>query len=590
MDFYFQSIAVYVSRRNVRRIITVLLIYSAVTIAISANNIHKFDSLVNKVSQMQSMHQAKTKLLIAQLYSMSHGNPDSLKLLPQCIYWEASTNYVQSCNDSVLLSKINSTLNMLSAEHHPYEWALGHLALGLHYTMQGDYAEAFVASLQALEYFSSLNDSLFIARTLISLGNTCYYIHSFEMAEDYFTQASLFVHPPQIDYYQIETGKARIYFTQQQFDSTISSLSEMTKSAKQQCDTVRLATIYLNLAACYQWKNEPDTAFQYYEKVLDWVKCIDNSRFKFTFYQNMATYYAAYTNDLQKPVYYYHLAKNMATNNNNLDQLSYLYYGLAKTFERFNCTDSAYFYLNLNNDLKDRLASNSKTIESYRAYISAVLETSDKELQIARQAVVIRNRQFWFVIFLFISIALVMVLLLIIMRQKRSAMTVQIEQGKEMHRAMTVQLEQDREIQSLQEEKITLQVRELTSHAMHLAHKDDILQQISDRIKMLPVNNEVKEIQQILKNNLSTDQSWESFMLHFSKVHPDFFERLKARATGLTENNLRICAYFRVGLSTKEIAQILNTTVGAVKRSRNRLKNKIGLGEDNSLDDFLRGV
>lgn len=91
---------------------------------------------------------------------------------------------------------------------------------------------------------------------------------------------------------------------------------------------------------------------------------------------------------------------------------------------------------------------------------------------------------------------------------------------------------------------------------------------------------------------MNTEAAWEDFMLHFQKIHPKFFQKLKSYhgAKKLTENELRLCAYFRIDMSAKQIAQILNVSPEAIRIHRYRLKKKLMLGEEENIDDFIRNV
>jgi uncharacterized ubiquitin-like protein YukD len=100
----------------------------------------------------------------------------------------------------------------------------------------------------------------------------------------------------------------------------------------------------------------------------------------------------------------------------------------------------------------------------------------------------------------------------------------------------------------------------------------------------------VKALKQIVKDNLMAEQVWDNFVIHFNNVHPDFFEKLKQRAPTLTENNLRLCAYLRISMTPKQIAQVLNISFENVRKSSYRLKKKLLLGEEDNLYDFLRNI
>ncbi|MCE7996904.1 MAG: tetratricopeptide repeat protein [Roseivirga sp.] len=142
------------------------------------------------------------------------------------------------------------------------------------------------------------------------------------------------------------------------------------------------------------------------------------------------------------------------------------------------------------------------------------------------------------------------------------------------------------------EESLALKERELTNITMLSHEKNELLQQIGDQIakignkvddKIIP---NLKEIKQTISSNIS-DKTWESFTYHFEQVHPKFFNKLKAKYDDLSQNDLRLCAYIKVGLNNKVIAQMGNVTHAAVKKNVNRLKKKLGIGPDDSLRDFI---
>ncbi len=142
------------------------------------------------------------------------------------------------------------------------------------------------------------------------------------------------------------------------------------------------------------------------------------------------------------------------------------------------------------------------------------------------------------------------------------------------------------------EEALALKERELTAVTMLSHEKNSLLEQLGDHIKIVStkVDKEVipdlKEISRIIKSNLSVE-SWSTFTYQFEKVHPKFFNDLKNQYEALTQNDLRMCAYLKVGMGNKEIASISNITNAGVKKSLNRLKKKLQLGAETDLREFL---
>lgn len=82
----------------------------------------------------------------------------------------------------------------------------------------------------------------------------------------------------------------------------------------------------------------------------------------------------------------------------------------------------------------------------------------------------------------------------------------------------------------------------------------------------------------------------DDFRVYFEQVHPDFFDRLSHRFPVLTQNDLRLCAFLYLGMSTKEIAALTHREVRSVESSRLRLRKKLDLPSDTGLHDFLKSI
>ncbi len=155
-------------------------------------------------------------------------------------------------------------------------------------------------------------------------------------------------------------------------------------------------------------------------------------------------------------------------------------------------------------------------------------------------------------------------------------------------------------VKSAENDRLQAQVdfknRELTASALYLSTKNSLLTSIKTEL-----GKETKHLQEELRltlnkitkfidENLSGDKDWEKMKFHFEQVHPKFFGSLKKRFPGLTQNELKHCAYIRINLSTKEVARLLNVTNKSVQISRYRLKKKLLLSEKDSLSEFISMV
>jgi len=98
---------------------------------------------------------------------------------------------------------------------------------------------------------------------------------------------------------------------------------------------------------------------------------------------------------------------------------------------------------------------------------------------------------------------------------------------------------------------------------------------------------ELKEIDSILSQDVSPNKQWELFKLSFIEVHPNFFSNLKNKHPNLTNSELRFCAYLRIQLSSSQILEILNISKEGVRKTRYRIRKKLGLDKGDSLEDYI---
>lgn len=136
---------------------------------------------------------------------------------------------------------------------------------------------------------------------------------------------------------------------------------------------------------------------------------------------------------------------------------------------------------------------------------------------------------------------------------------------------------------------------EISSSTLLLTNKNEVLRQLHDITKRYSDDGRipqeyVRQVNEAIGDSLRNDDEWSRFKLHFTSVHPDFFVKLKARCSELTENDLRLCAYISIGMRAKQIAEMLSISPDSVNSNRYRLRKKLGLEHGDSLDDFIRNI
>lgn len=145
----------------------------------------------------------------------------------------------------------------------------------------------------------------------------------------------------------------------------------------------------------------------------------------------------------------------------------------------------------------------------------------------------------------------------------------------------------------LSEETIQSKEKELATMAMASHEKNALLKDLEQKVSFIEsrlgdeMKDSLKDMKKAINDGFSLDESWDSFLHRFEDVHPNFFDRLKDRHPVLTVDDLKLCAYLKIGMSNKEIANVTHLTLGSVKSKINRLKKKLEMSADDNVRDYM---
>ncbi|MDV6168563.1 triple tyrosine motif-containing protein [Flavobacterium sp. DG1-102-2] len=158
----------------------------------------------------------------------------------------------------------------------------------------------------------------------------------------------------------------------------------------------------------------------------------------------------------------------------------------------------------------------------------------------------------------------------------------ELENEQELMKIKNQQLEQDFESKN----------RELAVSTMNLIKKNELLSMIKDDLKKNSEggDNSVKSVITTINKNINEDDTWDMFKEAFNNADKDFLKKVKKAHPVLTPNDLRLCAYLRLNLSSKEIAPLLNISVRSVEIKRYRLRKKMDLSHELSLVEYILSI
>lgn len=177
--------------------------------------------------------------------------------------------------------------------------------------------------------------------------------------------------------------------------------------------------------------------------------------------------------------------------------------------------------------------------------------------------------------------------------QESKEKEIQAEQRKRAE----VEQKKEEELSQLREEKLESELRHLNNllaaSTMNLVVKNEFIETVKDELKEVKkggkpetryaIDSLVKEID----TNLKLQEDWERFEHHFDQVHGDFLDRIRSEFHDLTPQDQKLCAYLRLNLSTKEIAQLLSISIRGVEVARYRLRKRLNMETNQNLSKFI---
>ncbi|MBU2929118.1 helix-turn-helix and ligand-binding sensor domain-containing protein [Winogradskyella psychrotolerans] len=153
------------------------------------------------------------------------------------------------------------------------------------------------------------------------------------------------------------------------------------------------------------------------------------------------------------------------------------------------------------------------------------------------------------------------------------------------------QLENQRQLIQIKNKNLQQNIenknRELGMATMNLVKRNELLNSIKGELSKSKSLNEVGKVVKLINSSINDTNDWELFEEAFNNVDKDFMKKIKSIHPTITPNDLRLCAYLRLNLSSKEIAPLLNISHKSVEVKRYRLRKKMGLDHDQSLSNYI---
>ena len=475
------------------------------------------------------------------------------------------------------------------------------LMLGQTYAEAGQYDNALNGFHTARELFREFSNQIGQARALNNLALIYYRINDLDKAREY-NQKGLEIWQTKGD----QAGLASCYTingyllaAEGEFAAALENHSKAQESFQALNDNLRYSNSFLNIGEVHLKQGEFDRAEAAFREALTLSEEVAFVQIRVDGFNKLGQCYTQQER-FSEADSVLNLGLRKAEEISDQSLLAEFYQALAELYQKMGKSEKAIFWLGRHQEMKDKIFSNERGLrisEFEVLYETRQIQERNRQLEAEKN-----RRQLW-IIFGAVTTALLLLLMFVLFSRYRIRVRF-LQQQKKLDEQKLAQQELENtkleaETKLKEEENNRLQaevehrINELSSVTMHLYEKNEALSLLLDKMRELEASSgadpqTINQISRSIRQNLNLDDDWERFKIHFDQVYQGFFDRLADTFPKLTSQDLRHCAYIRMNLSTKEIARLLNINPTSVQRSRVRLKQKLGLSQQEDLSTFIR--
>jgi len=441
----------------------------------------------------------------------------------------------------------------------------------------GFYQKALKSCLQGLDIYEGLNDSTGLAHTYNCLGSIYKYQKEYSRSIDYYTRI-LKIHQARNNMGGVSMAynNMGIIYKLQKNLALAKSYYERSLEINKEVGSAKQQGIYLNnLGIVYLEENNFEKAFEYFSKSLSIRHSLNDRRGIATAYINFGDYY--FQNDsLDLSLEFYLKALEINKEIGVKESVKDIYLSIHEIYKLRTEFEKAYVYYLKYNEINKELFNLEKSRQI--AFLGFEYEQNKQD-----EAQKLKEQRYKFLIVGIVAIMFLGLIIIVLLFQRQSTRVQKAKLEKENSELQKRQIESQLELKN----------KELTMLALQKTQKSEIVNSVTQRLREVQYNlkKENRPIVQSVIEELEENNpdAWKEFEIRFFEVHKDFYTKLGKEFPNLTQNELRLSAFLRLNMSTKEISAITNQTPHSINIARGRLRKKINIScTDVNLYDFLQ--
>jgi len=432
--------------------------------------------------------------------------------------------------------------------------------MGMIYYDIGDREKCSHLYFESLKLYEQIKQKEGMCKTLAWIGLLYFDQLNYEKAWEYYTKSlelAKEIKSPEGIASNLN-NLSKVLSARKQYGESLKYLNESLTIHLKLDNPSFVASNYLNIGATYFSMNEYSKALKYYYKALEIFTDVSNKvRIALTRIKLGETYLKI--DDMPESIQNAKIALELGRENGYKEVIYQSSKLMHDIYILKHDTASAYRYSIIENQWKDSLAVNEKIKSLASLDLQYQFDKKEQEQKIAREKknVLITGT--------FIFMALAIIIILLILNQLRL-------------KARKSRLEKKN-----LEQELDFKKKELIINVMSLMKQNEKFTNISRKILQFEDKVQSKEALDILKligseiSRSNEKESLKEFSLRFKEIHKDFYNTLLTKYPGLTPNELRLCAFLKMNMTTKEISELTGQQLKTLEHARYILRIKLGI-------------
>lgn len=371
-----------------------------------------------------------------------------------------------------------------------------------------------------------------------------------DSALDYALQAIQLINKNNYNYlyYSLQLTIASIYLELKDYDLAYSYLKNTENNNINKHHQTELIYTYDLFSSYYIQKDQITLAQKKIEEAIQIAQKINDKRIIASLYKKMAAIQAKQSN--YKQAYEYALfSKNI---NDSIVEIN-------------------------NNEALKNISQIYTTKESNQKFQERITSLEKENSTLSYKRILL-------IVVISITLATILLLLLLIRYLKQSNASI-----KKQQQHLQEQIEQqNKNLENKNRKIITYSINQVKSSEYINTLSKELVLVIRDmnprdrenRNQLLALKRKITDYE---KNNELTE-----FHYYYEQIHPNFYKNINKAHPSLTTKDKRLCAFIALNLSTREIANITYREVRSVESARNRLRKKMNIPSEISLQDYIK--